>query len=149
LKNNNTICHVGFTKTPGDTDRIMRVMEWLHEKKIPFPAESRFMDLNKGEDFLSDRKRYWAVVLHFICRWEKAHLDRSKSTSKQLKVSPKASWSNWRKRLVNTKAKYIFLFGGQFEVSGGYIVNLDGYRAIQISPEITNMDEFWIYEKIT
>lgn len=135
-----TIAHVGHTKTSGDLKRIFTVIEWYERHTGErFSFQGDCLDLNKGRDFLLEPNTYDAVVLHFIFRGGFTNLvDKRKA----LKVSPKASWYEWRKRLVATGAKYIFAFGGMAEVGGTFLVDLDGYRSIQVEPE------FWVFERI-
>lgn len=140
--NSRTILHVGHTRTTDDMERICKVFDWLHQKGIDSKdIEPKFIDLNKGQDFLARTDRWTMVVLHFICREEKCHQERRGKQSPTLTISPLANWVNWRKRLVSTNADYIFLFGGRGEVGYSYICSLDGYRPEQVE------EEFWVFCK--
>jgi hypothetical protein len=139
-----TILHVGYTATNGDLQRTCQVLRWLSTRELLLDdIEPVFIDLNEGQDFLAMTETYDIVVLHFICREEKRHRIERNETRPELTISPHASWSNWRKRLVSTQAQYIFLFGGMGEVGYSFICNLDGYRAEQVE------DEFWVFIKMT
>jgi hypothetical protein len=43
------------------------------------------------------------------------------------RISPKHSQEEWRRRLMQTDARYIFAFGDDDEVSGRYLGKIPGY----------------------
>jgi hypothetical protein len=145
-----SICHVGYTKSTDDFDRVVKVSDWLTYNNIVYPDKSAFIDLTRGKDFLTMKDTYDIVVLHFICRWEKRHVDRiGGEMPPELSISEHASWSNWRKRLVSTNAEAIHLFGGQGEVGGSYIATLDGYRGEKLA-DVEHRGaptEWWVFRK--
>ena len=137
-----TIAHVGHTRSAEDTERIFQVLTWLEDWDQAILAEAKpdWIDLSKGRDFLTEDKTYDAVVLHYIFRG--GLRPHPMDALPDLRVSPRSSWANWRKRLVQTGAKYIFAFGGMGEVGGSFLVNLDGYQAVKIE------EEFWVFKRL-
>jgi hypothetical protein len=150
MKLNSTICHVGYTMSGDDMERVVQVSDWCMENGINYPDSSVFLDLNKGKDFLAMDATYDMVILHFICRFDKFQSERAWKglILPTLKVSPLASWSNWRKRLVGTNADHIFLFGGMGEVSGPFVATLDGYKGERLWEDDGRMTrECWLFRK--
>jgi hypothetical protein len=145
-----SVAHVGHTGTLNDFKRIAEVIEWCgkHGQEI---GKGDFFNLSKGRDFLREDKKYEVVVLHFIFR---GGFGVNNSKHPELGLSPLASWSNWRKRLVDSGAKWIFAYGGMAEVGGTYIVNLDGYRVHKVRTEelgktdrCDQQEGLWVFEK--
>jgi len=154
-----TICHVGYTQSLDDMERVMQVSHWCRENAIKYPKKPVFLDLNKRQDFLKMKDTYDMVVLHFICRWEKQYAEQAiKQLRKMdgvnvvrphtLMVSPLANWGNWRNRLMGTNAENIFLFGGMGEVGGTYIATLDGYKGEKLWDDDGDVKrELWRFKK--
>lgn len=142
MKTKHRIAHVGHTGTDDDMRRILKVLMWMAKNNCEPKGKTQFdaIDLNKGRDFLREDLTYEVVVLHFVFRG--SNYPCPFGEPQELNVSPTTSWSRWRTRLVDTQAKYIFAFGGEGEVSGGYLCTLDGYQGIKIE------EEFWVFKKL-
>jgi hypothetical protein len=95
------------------------------------------IDLNDGRDFLAEDRQYDIVVLHFVFR-DAHRVAKEWAEAPELRVSPRASWEAWRRRLSASGARLIV---GMGEVGGGYIVTLDGYESVKVE------DEFWVFRK--
>lgn len=136
-----TIAHVGHTQSPGDVQRMIEALTWCAAHNIDFiNTKNDIVELRDGRDFLLEKLEYEVVVLHFLFRGGFT-IDPSGNGNRQLAYSEHTSWSVWRHRLVNTKAKLIFAFGGVSEIGGSYIANLDNYITHKVQPE------FWIFQK--
>jgi hypothetical protein len=140
---NRIIAQVGYTKTPGDVVRITQAITWCDSHGYNFGEyQWDYIDLRKGRDFLAETNEYEIVILHFLFRG--GFLQKPGRNKKaELSFSPLTSWVIWRKRLVATKAKLIFVFGGPTEIGGSYLVNLDGYKSHKVA------EEFWVFERTT
>lgn len=147
-----TVCHVGHTESQDDFNRIIECIEWCDANSHLWPKRGKFLDIQRGQDFLSMKTKYDVVVLHFIFR---GGFMVPSQTGNALMVSPLASWSAWRKRLVSSGANLIFAFGGIAEVSGTFLCNLDGYKIHKIRTEDcrcfgerdSGHNGLWIFEK--
>lgn len=123
------IAHVGHTKTLEDLTRIIKVVTWcLDNGYNPKKGTNDYIELQHGRDFLIEKETYDIVILHFLFRGGFA-VAPARLQCKELAYSPHASWASWRRRLVATRAKLIFAFGGSTEVSGSYLVDLPGYKS--------------------
>jgi hypothetical protein len=127
-----------------DRARILLSLTWAEtnrEKEFTMCHESDFINLNQGRDFLEEHTQYDVVILHHLFRGGfgvgPTHVDQP-----QLMYSRHSSWVTWRRRLVDTNAELIFVFGGFAEIGGTFIVNLDGYEAIEAS------HDFWVFKKV-
>lgn len=134
--------------------RCCEVMEWLSKSGEEMPKISDFVEIRKGRDFLKEYKTYDVIVLHFLFRGGFCVPTMKRS---QLATSELASWGEWRRRLVASQAKFIFCYGGGSEVSGTYIVDLNGYKVHKIrtdapenmmSESLAHHQGLWIFEKL-
>jgi hypothetical protein len=152
MKLNSTICHVGYTQSFDDMSRVVQVSEWCLENDVIYPTEPVFLDLNYGDsqDFLKMDTTHDMVILHYICRFEKFQAERvcQGVMRPTMRVSAKASWANWRRRLMGTNAHHMFLFGGMGEVSGPYIAQMDGYSLRKLWEDDGKVRrECWLFRK--
>lgn len=87
-----------------------------------------YIDLNAGRDFLKESKKYDVVILHNLY-----HPGRGEKELRQgyYAVSPLHTVANWRKRLLQTGAEIIAVYGMDF--SGNDIGDLPGYMQIKKS----------------
>lgn len=81
-----------------------------------------YIDLNQGRDFLKESKRYDVVVLHNL--YEPGRGEPHLHTG-YYAVSPQHTVANWRRRLAQTGADLIAIYG--IDLSGDYIGDLPGY----------------------
>jgi hypothetical protein len=90
------------------------------------PNESHdydYIDLNDGRDFLKERLEYDVVLVMYLYRGCQEHEYRQGYFATSELSTPAA----WRNRLQATKARLLFIFGGQTEVSGSFIGDIPGY----------------------
>jgi len=101
-----------------DPEMAQRVQTDNHEEDL--------IDLNDGRDFLEEFKKYDIVILHLIY----APHDNSRDIG-LFNQSVLHSPDQWRRRLVDTLAEYIFAIGdnhGDTEVNARYLKEIDGYE---------------------
>lgn len=146
-----TIAHVGHTKTAADMMRIAAVIAWCRSHGVNYADKPDWIELHQGRDFLAESKPYDMVVLHFVFRGETHDMVKfaklgTKRQRRALFVSPLASWSAWRRRLVQTGAQFIFAFGDHSCVTASYLAGLDGYTSEHFPGE-TVYDTFDVLKK--
>lgn len=114
IENTSTTCKialVGWSNTAKDHSIMRQAGKFLEKdpntnKKIKHAQEHSIND----QDFLQDKQTYDAILLCWI----------NKTDQKP---------EEWRKRLLATKAEYIFAAGAGTEVSGQFLGTLPGYMA--------------------
>lgn len=120
---------VGFHGSELDIGILADVIQILDLEEV----EPDLIDLRLGRDFLKENKTYDIVVLNYIYLPE---VNNSNSDFKRMKgdysfkVSELQSRENWRKRLIETGAAQILIFGYSVvsEITGEYIGELEGYK---------------------
>lgn len=139
------IAHVGATPDDGgglyDSDRshLDAVTDWLGKNDPQFfeyivKAPQDHVELDMGRDFLLENRQYDLVILHHIYAAPYGHGNAGGGHGVGLfRTSPNHSPEEWRTRLSNCGAKYIFAFGGSTEVSGDYLGNIPMYFKVESS----------------
>lgn len=138
------VAHVGHTGTDADRDRWLAACVWLEQSDTSFYTHLRtcegtgalqedYVDLNGNprRDFLSEQTRYDIILIHNL--WylnELALPGRSHATA----CSPLHDAATWKRRLGGTDARYIFMFGRDFNASH-LDSSLSGYDCLDISAE--------------
>lgn len=133
------VAHVGVSSDPdsdeqqiwgdADSDHLDAAFMWLYnrgEHELLYDRDDDFIDLNDGRDFLKEGQKYDIVILHFVYDPPRGTGWRTHGPSIYT-VSTRHSPANWKTRLVNTGARYIFTFGDYGEVSGKYLKRIPGY----------------------
>lgn len=152
----NGVAHVGYTKTFDDLERLTMCFDYLGEigrEDLQWNKPILF-DLSKGKDFLTDTNKFNWVVLHFLFRGGYYVNQDIQVKQSGLRISPLSSWSSWRKRLTATEAKFIFVFGGDAEISGSFLVDIPNYQKVEDRPYplqrpvMFRMPQMTIFKKI-
>lgn len=103
-----------------DKSRLCYCLEKFDLNKI----KNDIINLKYGRDFLKERFQYDIVILHSIL-----DVNLPKMYGNKLLTSNKHNINSWKKRLISTKAKYIFVCQGQpFSLNIG---ELTGYCILQ------------------
>lgn len=128
------IACVGHTGNIFDNTLWAVAVKWLvqnHREYIPNGNIPRFdyIDLNNRRDFLKESKEYDVVSLQYLFRGNNY---LGSHNSGELSVSELQSPDNWRKRLKQSKARFIFVFGSHTEVSADYIGDIRGYKRFKL-----------------
>jgi hypothetical protein len=118
------VAHVGHTGSDDDRQRWEEVCRWLRENDPPFyrrlrrqrqsgELDEHFIDLNGDppRDFLAERFAYDVVITHFLWGLVNDEYDTGSGPTAQ---SPHHTCGNWRRRLLEANARYIFLIGAHF-----------------------------------
>lgn len=121
------IAQVGaFKKHSGnDVGRMITVAKWFFENDV-WKADSKepiihdIVNLKYKRDFLRERRTYDAVILHSIMHSNRPDIlrdlketvarDRKLFGYNERDISALHTVERWRKRLVSSKASYIFIF---------------------------------------
>ena len=138
------VAQVGFTRSDEDRDRWLAARIWLGRTDSAFTerlcAAQRartlvqdVIDLHASppRDFLKEQERYDVVVVHNL--WDGYAVEDCSGGDAQ---SPHHDLGNWRSRLQSTGARYIFLFGSDFNIA-----SLQGYESISV-PEKSFLSVF-------
>ena len=136
------IAHVGYTGSDDDRERKLAVEIWLERNDTRVHASLQkagregtlredCFDLNQipPHDFLTEGGCYDLVVLHNL--WGYRDLCAGGGESGPTACSRQHSVSTWRRRLLESKATYIFLFGSDFNL-GFFDGVLSGYEAVAV-----------------
>lgn len=128
------IAFVGWTNSDIDCGILLDCYKILQSLKL---TSYDFIDLNRDRDFLKENKRYDIVVLIYIFILSQEEMINEQLYSRNdhfTKTSELHSQENWRKRLLNTEAEEILIFGYDpySEVSGKYIGELEKYKYSEI-----------------
>jgi hypothetical protein len=119
-----------------------------------------YIDLSLGRDFLKEDKKYDVVVLIYIfkCTPEELTKEECYFLNKSQRVSELHSRENWRRRLLNTNAKDVFIHGMYVdsEISGEYIGDLENYEmqlielktSLKGSRKKFHYGNIWHYHKV-
>src|SRR5262245_63004636 len=112
-----TIAQVGYTGTDEDRDRFLIARLWLSRNDPGFAAagwEADAIDLNAEvpRDFLAERRRYDVVITHNL--WDGPG---PKEHSGGAARSPRHGPATWEQRLEASGARYVFLFGPDFNAA--------------------------------
>jgi len=127
------IAQVGFTGSDADRERLVAMSLWLERND---PAFAMTLQAARGcgtvtedcydlstdppRDFLAEDHRADIVVMHNL--WGFANIGRRSGATA---VSPCHSHSTWNRRLELTRARYIFVFGGDFSVAPAQYERID------------------------
>lgn len=136
------VANIGYIYGEHD-DRWMfqKALEWLEQNdpfyEIPPITEHTNFDLNTDppRDFLKDKNKFDVVILHIV--YHNPYSNSKFRTNSYFAQSELHSISIWRKRLIETKAKYIFTFGDLDEISGETLEELPNYLKIEIDRMFT------------
>jgi hypothetical protein len=133
-----TIAHVGHTGTDADRDQFLAMGLWLQRNDEPFYRNmceglsdgSLFqdaIDLNgsRPRDFLTEQCSYDIVVTHNL--WGLPE----RATSSATACSPHHSPERWRRRFETSGARYIFMFGSDFN-AGSISRTVPGYQCFSV-----------------
>lgn len=139
-----TVAQVGFTRSDEDRDRWLSARVWIDRADRAFTERLRaaqrtqalvqdVIDLHGSppRDFLKEQERYDIVVVHNL--WDGYAIEGCSGGDAQ---SPQHGLNSWRNRLRSTGARYIFLFGADFNIA-----SLEGYEAISV-PEKSFLSVF-------
>ena len=114
------VAQVGYTGTDEDRDRWLTARIWLQRSAAPFdlswPYRDTCYDLsgNDPTDFLASDYRYDIVVIHDIWGWA----GHGHPAVGGAAMSDKHSISAWATRIVQSGARFVFLFGGDHGLGG-------------------------------
>jgi hypothetical protein len=86
-----------------------------------------YIALDEGRDFLAEKNKYDVVILHRLY----GDPDFMEADTGYLAQSSLQTPRNWRIRLIQTRASYIFALGGPLEISGDYIGDLPSMEKIK------------------
>lgn len=132
-----------------DTTIIADAIELLPEIQ---EVDLDLIDLRLNRDFLTENLNYDVVILCYIFSLSQTEQKRDPLYEKIIKhdlsarVSPLHSPKNWRKRLLETNAKNILIFGfsPMSEVTGHYIEELTNY---QLKTKKGPTGSIWWYQR--
>jgi hypothetical protein len=125
---------VGWTYSEHDLGILYNIQNILEIVVDDF----KNFDLSYNRDFLKNEDTFDVVVLNYIfiataeeCKYDLCYTPDDPS----IKVSELHSKENWKKRLLDSEAKQILIFGWDSfsEVTEKYIGSLDGYEMNQIN----------------
>jgi hypothetical protein len=134
-----SVAHVGHVDAPDDHQRWLTVCQWLGDHDPPFlrslraqeergELDSHYIDLNRDppRDFLVEQHAHDLVVIHNL--WgefcEGYDLRTGGAAQSALHTA-----DNWRRRLRETGAKYVFLAGGNFNYAD-FDGNVPGFEKV-------------------
>jgi hypothetical protein len=136
---NFTVAHVGYTGTDDDRDRWLAASIWL-DRTNGFGGPGRNhsdrsfhhdpIDL-RGQpprDFLAERSCYDVVITHNL--WGMPAYSPSDASSGAA-CSPLHSPETWRQRFQASRARYIFMFGSDFNAANLYDP-IPGYECLSV-----------------
>jgi hypothetical protein len=107
---------------------------------LPFPRDDETLDivnLNHGRDFLTERRKYDAVILHSIFHPKIKHAAETLDHP-GTRLSPHHSVERWRKRLCSTDARIIVVWELLPSVLHGWELDeLDGYKIYHRDARVT------------
>jgi hypothetical protein len=140
------VAHVGYTGTDDDRDRWLATGIWLRRNddalyQLIGAAQANgslhedFIDLNgkPSRDFLSEPYGYDLVITHNLWGFPGG-------TSTATACSPQHRPAEWRRRLQISRARYIFMFGPDF--NAGYLdESIPGYECFDV-PSISFLSVF-------
>lgn len=135
-----TVAHVGYTGTDDDRDRWLAASIWLDRTHAGFGRPGRNhsdcsfhhdpIDL-RGQpprDFLAERSCYDLVITHNL--WGMPAYS-STDASSGAACSPLHSPATWRQRFQASRARYIFMFGSDFNAANLY-APIPGYECLSV-----------------
>jgi hypothetical protein len=145
-------CFVGWSHSELDIPIMLDTYKLLEPLNI---TKFDFVNLHQGRDFIKEDKIYDIVVLIYIFKWTKEQCQNDNLYNKHdssIKVSDIHTPENWRKRLLNTEAKEILIFGysDESEITGNYIGDLENYKMNLIEFKLQNNEIYgriWRYTK--
>jgi hypothetical protein len=130
------VAHVGFTGTDEDRERTLQIGIWLRrndsacysalfEREPGGAVAEDYIDLNgsPSRDFLSEDYCYHVVVTHNLWGFPN---ESEIGGSGPAACSIHHGVAQWRKRLQDSGARYIFFFGSDFH-AGNLDATLPGY----------------------
>ena len=131
---NLTVAHVGDSGGDNDGRYTQIAFEWLHDH-LPglvnnVKLDNDYIDLNNRRDFLAENKKYDIVIIKYVFDAPTKLGDHHKGF---FGVSEHHSSKNWRYRILRSNAKVVFAFGGDTEISGFVLGDINGYKRYKIS----------------
>lgn len=132
------IAYVGFTGSEIDIsilgEALIRLSNSNPDKEEQYIPD--FIDLKRNRDFLFENFKYDAVVLMyiFVARFDELSPEEQDSfyddNTWSMNTSPLHSKENWKKRLIDTGAQDIMIFGYNpiSEITDQYLDPMDGYE---------------------
>lgn len=124
-----------------DTSRRIASLSALLEIDPDFVIQKKSFDainLAEGRDFLLEDEAYDIVIVHSVLSTGMPPDIRIPGHERELLISQEHSIKNWKRRLVETGAKYIIVAEGQpYTMSGYELGNLPGYEKLMQDQWIT------------
>lgn len=149
-----TIAHIGYTGSDDDRDRCLAAHIWLSRNDNDYlqmcaqafrltTIRQDCIDLNGNppRDFLTEHRQYDLVIFHNL--WSPLY---GYPDSGGARTSSMHNPETWRKRLLNTKARYIFIFGADFNAPD-LENHIPGYRCIYVGFE--TMFSVFIHDNVS
>jgi hypothetical protein len=134
-----SVAHVGHVDAADDHARWRVVRDWLRDNAPTFfellrrqeetgELEQHFLDLNRDppRDFLAEEGAHDVVITHHL--WGEM-IPGYPTRTGGVAQSPHHGVDNWRRRLLQSGARYVFLAGGGFNLAtlGGEV---PGYERV-------------------
>lgn len=124
-----------------DTSRRIASLAALLEIDPDFAAQKKAFDainLAEGRDFLLEDETYDIVIVHSVLSTGMRRDIRIPGHERELLVSEEHDIKNWKRRLVESGARYIIIAEGQpYTLSGFEIGDLPGYIKLKQDPWLT------------
>lgn len=118
-----------------DTSRRIAALSALLELDPDFVMQKKSFDainLADGRDFLLEDDPYDLVIVHSVLSTGMRRGIRVPGHERELLVSEDHNINNWKRRLVETGAKYIIIAEGQpYTLSGWELGDLAGYEVLR------------------
>jgi hypothetical protein len=131
------VAEVGAFKrrSPEDTSRRIAALSALLEIDEDFFAQKKSFDainLADGRDFLLEDDPYDIVIVHSVLSTGMPAGIHVPVYERELLISGKHTIKNWKRRLVETGARYIIIAEGQpYTLSGWELGDLPGYEILR------------------
>lgn len=123
------VAQVGMHRpaTAEDVRRIAMAIELVGDVMAQEPDP---VNLAYGRDFLRERERYDAVIVHSVFHTHDTYMKHAKKLpSMKDQISPHHSIGRWRRRLASTGARVIVVFETiPLSLNGWQLEKLRGYR---------------------